>query len=242
MLVRVTGDFQRVRLYTSGSAPEDAGPRPLWRARRGHGWPAAGVRGPAIREMTGGSMADVPHALTRRQLLARMGAAGALSLGGAKWLSAAPPAPTTSPVSIARCPSYDGDLATVLNTMFDQIGGIGPPGQGQDGCREAEPDRRRTGLSPLRSRRHVLGEREADRRRLSPPSPGGRPAHPPAREQHYRAQPGGQGAGRGLGREAPEERRARSRVREHEQPRLGDPLLAAEGRIGRPPTSTPPST
>jgi uncharacterized protein (DUF362 family) len=56
-------------------------------------------------------------------LLAGMGAAGALSLGGARWLEGAP-SPPTSPVSIAKCTSYDADLAAVLNTMFDQIGGI----------------------------------------------------------------------------------------------------------------------
>jgi uncharacterized protein (DUF362 family) len=69
-------------------------------------------------------MSDGPHPITRRQLLAGMGAAGALSLGGARWLDAAPASPPTSPVSIARCTSYDGDLAALLDTMFDQIGGI----------------------------------------------------------------------------------------------------------------------
>jgi uncharacterized protein (DUF362 family) len=68
-------------------------------------------------------MTDMPHKITRRQLLAGMGAAGALSLGGSRWLNAAPRAPR-SPVSIAKCRSYDEDLAAALNTMFDQIGGI----------------------------------------------------------------------------------------------------------------------
>jgi uncharacterized protein (DUF362 family) len=91
-------------------------------------------------------MSKRPHQITRRELLAGMGAAGALSLGGARWLGASPapaipppvgrdrasearatpPGPTPcSPVSIAKCPSYDADLASVLGTMFDQIGGIG---------------------------------------------------------------------------------------------------------------------
>ncbi len=74
-------------------------------------------------------MSDGPHKITRRQLLAGMGAAGALSLGGAKWLGASP-APR-SPVSIAKCRSYDENLAAVLNTMFDQIGGIGRLVQGK---------------------------------------------------------------------------------------------------------------
>ncbi len=30
-----------------------------------------------------------------------------------------------APVSIARCDSYDGDLAGTLSTMFDQVGGLG---------------------------------------------------------------------------------------------------------------------
>lgn len=70
-------------------------------------------------------MSGGPHPITRRQLLAGMGAAGALSLGGARWLDAAPPSPPASPVSIARCLSYDADLTGILSTMFDQIGGIG---------------------------------------------------------------------------------------------------------------------
>lgn len=69
-------------------------------------------------------MSDVPYRITRRQLLAGMGAAGAFSMSGAKWLGASP-APPRSPVSIAKCRSYDDDLAGLLNTMFDQIGGIG---------------------------------------------------------------------------------------------------------------------
>ena len=64
--------------------------------------------------------------ITRRQLLARMGlAAGTVCLGHSKSLWAAPPQVQTSPVSIAKCPSYDGDLTATLKILFDQIGGIG---------------------------------------------------------------------------------------------------------------------
>jgi uncharacterized protein (DUF362 family) len=67
-----------------------------------------------------------PNAITRRELLVGMGA-GALSLGATRWLGAspAPPTPPCSPVSIAKYRSYDAGLVSVLDTMFDQIGGIG---------------------------------------------------------------------------------------------------------------------
>ena len=55
---------------------------------------------------------------TRRELLA-----GAAAAALAAPLGAAAPAP---PVAIARCRSYGEDLAGKLQTMFDQIGGIGP--------------------------------------------------------------------------------------------------------------------
>src|SRR5438477_9999985 len=54
--------------------------------------------------------------MTRREWLACTAAAG--------LLHAAPTAPT-APVSIAKCSSYDGDLAATLTTMFDQLGGLG---------------------------------------------------------------------------------------------------------------------
>ena len=54
--------------------------------------------------------------MTRREWLACTAAAG--------LLKAAPAAPT-APVSIAKCSSYDGDLAATLTTMFDQLGGLG---------------------------------------------------------------------------------------------------------------------
>jgi uncharacterized protein (DUF362 family) len=54
--------------------------------------------------------------MTRRNLLALIGAAPIA-------LKAEPTAPT-APVSIAKCPSYDGDVTATLATMFDQIGGL----------------------------------------------------------------------------------------------------------------------
>jgi len=57
--------------------------------------------------------------MTRRELLAL--AAAAPALPGLLRANAAP----VAPVSIAQCPSYDSDLTAVLNTMFDQLGGLG---------------------------------------------------------------------------------------------------------------------
>jgi uncharacterized protein (DUF362 family) len=53
--------------------------------------------------------------MTRRELLAALGAATAVPLKAA-------PAP---PVAIAKCLSYDEDLSAILGTMFDQLGGLG---------------------------------------------------------------------------------------------------------------------
>jgi len=53
--------------------------------------------------------------MTRRELLAL--------IGTAPLLKAVPNAPT-APVSVAKCPSYDGDINATLATMFDQIGGL----------------------------------------------------------------------------------------------------------------------
>ena len=58
--------------------------------------------------------------MTRRELLALMGAAPLPLLKVAK---ASPDAPT-APVAIAKCASYDGDVTGTLATMFDQIGGL----------------------------------------------------------------------------------------------------------------------
>jgi uncharacterized protein (DUF362 family) len=52
--------------------------------------------------------------MTRRDLLA-LAAAPALRAASAP----------TAPVAIARANSYDDDVTTILNTMFDQIGGLG---------------------------------------------------------------------------------------------------------------------
>lgn len=55
--------------------------------------------------------------MTRRELLALAPLLGAKTLLGKE-------APT-APVSIAKCPSYNEDIAATLATMFDQIGGAG---------------------------------------------------------------------------------------------------------------------
>lgn len=57
--------------------------------------------------------------MTRRDLLALAG-----TLPGSALAAPAKSAPT-APVSLAKVPSYDGDLVPVLETMFDQIGGAG---------------------------------------------------------------------------------------------------------------------
>lgn len=54
--------------------------------------------------------------MTRREMLALMGAA-ALPAKAAKEAPAAP-------VAVAKCRSYDEDLAGTLSTMFDQLGGL----------------------------------------------------------------------------------------------------------------------
>ena len=53
--------------------------------------------------------------MTRRELLALAAAAPALRAASAP----------TAPVAIARANSYDEDVAAILNTMFDQLGGLG---------------------------------------------------------------------------------------------------------------------
>jgi uncharacterized protein (DUF362 family) len=53
--------------------------------------------------------------MTRRELLGVLGSAPALR--------AASQAPT-APVAVAKCASYDEDIATSLSTMFDQLGGL----------------------------------------------------------------------------------------------------------------------
>ncbi len=71
-------------------------------------------------------MSESKSVISRRQLLAGMGlAAGAISLRGTQTLWAAAPKVPSAPVSVAKCPSYDEDLAAKLRIMFDQIGGIG---------------------------------------------------------------------------------------------------------------------
>lgn len=58
--------------------------------------------------------------MTRREMLSLTAAA---SLAGITRLRAA--SAPASTVSIAKCASYDDDLAPVLSTMFDQTGGLG---------------------------------------------------------------------------------------------------------------------
>ncbi len=71
-------------------------------------------------------MKDRQTEMTRRQLLTGIGfAAGAASLGRAGRVWAASPRLPTAPVAVAKCRSYDQDLAATLKTMIDQIGGIG---------------------------------------------------------------------------------------------------------------------
>ncbi len=57
--------------------------------------------------------------MTRRELLAAISAAAATPL-----LKGAASEGPTAPVSIARCPTYEADITSTLNGMFDQLGGI----------------------------------------------------------------------------------------------------------------------
>ena len=76
--------------------------------------------------MKEGKMSISNSVISRRQLLAGMGlAAGAISLRRTDTLWAAATRVPSTPVSIAKCQSYDEDLVAKLRTMFDQIGGIG---------------------------------------------------------------------------------------------------------------------
>ncbi len=47
-----------------------------------------------------------------------------LALGGTAVAWARPAAVATAPVAIARCRSYNEDIAAILSTMFDQLGGL----------------------------------------------------------------------------------------------------------------------
>jgi uncharacterized protein (DUF362 family) len=61
--------------------------------------------------------------MTRREWLAIVSAASAAPLARAAGNSDAPAAPA-APVSIAKCASYDEDIAAKLGAMFDQLGGL----------------------------------------------------------------------------------------------------------------------
>lgn len=69
------------------------------------------------RLLTAGRAVLYTEYMTRRELLALAPLLGTKSLLGKE-------APT-APVSIAKCPSYNEDLTSILATMFDQIGGAG---------------------------------------------------------------------------------------------------------------------
>src|SRR5260370_5380794 len=96
LLAKVTGVERRLKFSET-----------WWPTPRFHWdtmWPGA----------TGGTMITT----TRRELLAALGVATLAKGASAKT------APT-SPVAIARCRSYNDNLEATLDTMFDQIGGIG---------------------------------------------------------------------------------------------------------------------
>jgi uncharacterized protein (DUF362 family) len=60
--------------------------------------------------------------LKRREFIQGLGAAAAgLSLAPARLLASTP---RTAPVAVTRCSSYGPEIATTLNTMFDQLGGL----------------------------------------------------------------------------------------------------------------------
>jgi uncharacterized protein (DUF362 family) len=66
-----------------------------------------------------------PNMNRREFLWGAVAGASALSLGGMRLLAAAPKSPPTSPVSIARCTTYDFEtVLEQLRTMMDQIGGL----------------------------------------------------------------------------------------------------------------------
>jgi len=58
--------------------------------------------------------------VTRREWLALAGAAAGIRGNAEGWIAPAP----TAPVAIARCRSYNEDLAALLSRMFDQLGGL----------------------------------------------------------------------------------------------------------------------
>ncbi|MGA1997635.1 MAG: hypothetical protein ABSH45_17830, partial [Bryobacteraceae bacterium] len=69
------------------------------------------------------------HAISRREILAGLGASGLLLPKAARAFTA--PAPV-APVAIARCKSYEpSELTPVLDGMFDKLGGLGRLVQGK---------------------------------------------------------------------------------------------------------------
>ena len=61
--------------------------------------------------------------MTRREWLAMIAATPLLKSAAPLFGASATEAPT-APVAIARCASYDEDVAAKLGSMFDQLGGI----------------------------------------------------------------------------------------------------------------------
>jgi uncharacterized protein (DUF362 family) len=67
----------------------------------------------------------MPNTITRRELIAGLGAAGVASSRTASAFTATATAPV-APVAIARCKTYvPADLTPVLDGMFDKLGGLG---------------------------------------------------------------------------------------------------------------------
>jgi hypothetical protein len=87
------------------------------------------------------------NAISRREVLVGFGASGLLLSQTARAFTA--PAPV-APVAVARCKTYEpAELTSVLDGMFDKLGGLGRLVQGKtvagwDICRWGT----RTGLTP----------------------------------------------------------------------------------------------
>jgi uncharacterized protein (DUF362 family) len=70
-------------------------------------------------------MEDAHRTFSRRDLLAVSGLSAGVLAARPAAADVAPPSAPSSPVSVAKVTGYDVDLVAQLNTMFDQIGGIG---------------------------------------------------------------------------------------------------------------------
>jgi len=126
MSVRVVGNYRTARLWSAEAdapAPAGIGPRPDQ-----HGDPSAAHR--SIRhDRAGGLGGLMQNRLNRRQMFQSLGgAAASLAYAKSGWAAEAP----TAPVAVAKCPDYGSALLPALAQMFDQLGGLGKTGQGQD--------------------------------------------------------------------------------------------------------------